>query len=95
MLRRGFLSLFFSVLFIMAVPCLGFAENGVTNDEITVGTATNLTGATVGVAEEFNAGISAYFAKVNKSGGVFGRQIKRLMYNDGYEPEVTLKETLK
>ena len=44
-----------------------WAENGVNRSEVIIGTATNLEGSTAGVAEEFNAGITAYIEKINKA----------------------------
>jgi len=49
--------------------------------------------ATAGVAIEFNDGISAYINKINRAGGIYGRKIRRIMYNDGLKPERTLTET--
>jgi branched-chain amino acid transport system substrate-binding protein len=70
------------------------SEVGVSESEIVVGTTTNLKGQTVGVAEEFNRGITAYLNKINAT-GIYGRKIKRIIYNDSYEPEKTLAETKK
>lgn len=69
------------------------AAPGVTEREILLGTATNLKGRTAGIAEEFNSGIEAYINKINRSGGIYGRKLRRIVYNDSYEPERTLVET--
>jgi ABC-type branched-subunit amino acid transport system substrate-binding protein len=37
----------------------------------------------------------AYFEKVNAAGGVNGRKIKLISYDDGYEPEQTAAMTRK
>jgi len=73
----------------MLMSHLVWAEVGVNNREILIGTATNLTRKTAGIGEEFNAGITAYVNKINNSGGIYGRKIKRIIYNDSYEPDRT------
>jgi branched-chain amino acid transport system substrate-binding protein len=40
-------------------------------------------------------GIEAYFAKINKSGGINGRQLKLVSMDDGYEPTRTVENTKK
>lgn len=56
---------------------------GVTDTTIKVGNAAGVTGnlATVGVP--FNAGIRAVFKKVNDAGGIDGRKIEFVHYDDG------------
>jgi len=80
-----------AVAILISVTARG--ESGVSEKEILVGTLTNLTRKKAGIGEEFNAGITAYINKINRSGGIHGRKIKRLLYNDSYEPEHTLIET--
>ena len=66
---------------------------GVAQDEILLGTTTNTLGKSRGVAEEFNSGITAYINKINWGGGIYGRRISRIVYNDTYVPELTLIQT--
>src|ERR1051326_442992 len=73
--------------------CLARAEVGVSLNEILVGTSTNLSGKTAGIAVEFNDGITAYLNKINRAGGIYGRKIVREIHDDGYEPERTYSTT--
>ncbi len=63
-----------------------FAEDGVTNDQILVGMSTVLTGPASFLGTSFKAGAEAYFKKINDAGGINGRKIKLISYDDGYEP---------
>ena len=63
-----------------------FAEDGVTNDRILVGMSTVLTGPASFLGMSFKTGAEAYIKKVNDSGGINGRKIKLISYDDGYEP---------
>lgn len=60
-------------------------EVGVTGSTITIGTTTPLSGPA-----SFYAGVSkganAYYQYVNAHGGVNGRKIKYIVYDDGYDP---------
>lgn len=63
-----------------------FAENGVTDTQVLVGMSTVLTGPASFLGTSFKAGAEAYIKTVNESGGVNGRKIKLIAYDDGYEP---------
>lgn len=64
----------------------GFAENGVTDGQIVVGMSTVLTGPASFLGTSFKTGAEAYLKIVNERGGVHGRKIKLIVYDDGYEP---------
>ena len=66
---------------------LAAAEVGVTSDLIVLGQSCALSGPAQELGTEMRLGAQAYFAQVNKAGGVFGRQIKLTTLDDGYEPE--------
>jgi branched-chain amino acid transport system substrate-binding protein len=85
----GFLTFAIASLFSFA----SLAETGVSRGEVLLGTSTNLEGATIGIAEEFNSGLEAFFVKINKTGGVHGRKIRRIELNDAYVPERTIENT--
>lgn len=72
-----------------------FAETGVKDDEIILGMSTALTGPASALGTGLKAGITAYFEKVNAQGGVHGRKIRVISYDDGYEPTETVKNTGK
>ncbi|MES2933273.1 MAG: ABC transporter substrate-binding protein [Pseudomonadota bacterium] len=63
------------------------AENGVSDKEILLGQSAAMTGAAGELGKQMRAGAEAYFNSVNEQGGVFGRKIKLITLDDGYEPE--------
>lgn len=71
------------------------AENGVTGTEITIGMCNVLTGPAAALGLGIQKGSAVYFDKVNKAGGVNGRKIRVISYDDGYEPKNTVAQTRK
>ena len=69
---------------------------GVTDTTIKVGNAAATTGALAFVGEPFNAAIEAYFKQVNDAGGIDGRMIEFVHYDDQFDASlgVTYTETL-
>lgn len=63
---------------------------GVTDDEILVGHTGPQTGA-VAEYDKVRQGLQAYFNYVNDNGGVNGRKIKLIAYDDQYQPAKTLQ----
>lgn len=59
---------------------------GVTEDTIKVGNTAATSGAFAAVGSPFNAGIEAYFKTVNDEGGIAGRQIEFIHYDDEFDP---------
>ena len=70
-------------------------ERGVTNQEIIIGMSNALTGPAAALGTGVKAGAVAYFQKINNAGGVNGRKIKVISYDDGYEPQRTVENTNK
>ena len=69
---------------------------GVTDTTITVGNTAATTGAFAGVGVPFNDAIKAVFEAVNEAGGIDGRTINFITYNDEFDATkgVTFTETL-
>jgi branched-chain amino acid transport system substrate-binding protein len=84
---------FVLLLLTAAFPC--FAEQGITQNEIVLGMSNALSGPASGLGTGLKAGAIAYFDRVNEAGGVNGRKIKLISYDDGYEPERTASMTHK
>jgi len=74
-------------LAVLVVPTTAGAEPGVTPTQLTIGMTTALNGAASFLGTSFKAGVDAYLNSVNDSGGVQGRKIKLIAYDDGYEPK--------
>jgi ABC-type branched-subunit amino acid transport system substrate-binding protein len=81
------LSLFFGCLFPVSIP----AQNtpGVTDNEILIGSCSALEGPSHFLGTETVTGAKAYFAMINEAGGVDGRKLKLVAYDDSYDPAKT------
>ncbi len=69
------------------------AENGITDNEIHLGQSCALSGPAGALGTGMQAGLNAYFAKVNGAGGIHGRKIRLTSKDDGYEPDRAIKNT--
>lgn len=74
---------------------ISYAENGITDKEILIGMSNALNGPAMALGSGIKAGSSIYINKVNLSGGIHGRKIKLISYDDGYEPEKAVTNTKK
>jgi len=73
-------------LLVCWAPGMARAESGVTNSQIVVGMSTALTGPSSFLGVSFKTGVELALRKVNEDGGVNGRKLKLIAYDDGYEP---------
>lgn len=64
------------------------AEDGVTDSAILIGQTIGLSGTIAGPAKEMNEGANAYFASVNKQGGIYGRKIVLRTLDDKFDPDL-------
>lgn len=77
----------------MAAVCLAFfacssqSQTGITEQEIVVGQAAVMSGPSAELGQRLHAGIAAYFQAINTQGGVYGRKLRLVVRDDGYEPE--------
>ena len=62
---------------------------GVTASTITIGTTTPQTGPAAPGYSEIAPAVDAYFKYQNAKGGVFGRKINYVVYDDAYDPSKT------
>ncbi|MFP4168961.1 MAG: ABC transporter substrate-binding protein [Desulfonatronovibrionaceae bacterium] len=63
--------------------------------EIVLGMSGAFSGATRSLGIELYRGAAAYFAKINEQGGVNGNRIRILAYDDGYNPEPAVENTIR
>ena len=72
-----------------ALPAAGTRQTetaqGVTADSVLVGNSAATSGALAAVGVPFNRGIEAYFRMVNEAGGVAGRTIRWVHYDDEFD----------
>src|ERR1700686_4854923 len=76
-------------LFGTLVPDHAQSVPGVTDKEILIGSCSALEGPSRALGTETVAGAKAYFNLVNDEGGVNGRNLKLLSYDDSYDPAKT------
>src|SRR5712691_5238018 len=62
---------------------------GVTDKEILIGSCSALEGPSHFLGTETVTGAKAYFAMINEAGGVDGRKLRLLTYDDSYDPAKT------
>ncbi|MFH0790672.1 MAG: ABC transporter substrate-binding protein [Candidatus Omnitrophota bacterium] len=72
-----------------------FAAEGVTEGEILIGSSLALEGSTSYLGTQTNHGMMTAINTVNDAGGVNGRKIKVIAYNDGYDPLNCVQNTQK
>ena len=74
-------------LFVYGMAFTAFAQDGVSDTAVLIGQTIGLTGPVAGSVKEMNEGAQAYFASVNKQGGVHGRKIELRILDDKFVPE--------
>lgn len=87
------LSLTFS--FICPSVCRSGDVPGVTDSEIVIGQSCALSGPAAMLGKELREGALAFFRQVNEKGGIYGRKIKLISYDDAYEPVKCISNTKK
>ncbi len=66
---------------------------GVADDRIVFGQSAALTGPAADLGISMRRGILAAFTEVNNAGGVHGRRLELVSYDDAYEPEAAIANT--
>lgn len=79
-----------------AASAVAMAEDGVSDDSILIGQTIGVTGTIAAPVKEMNEGANAYFASVNRKGGIHGRKIEMRTLDDKFDPALakTNAETL-
>lgn len=78
-----------------ALPFSAMAEDGVTDAKVVFGQAAALEGPAAALGTGMKTGLEAAFAEINKAGGVHGRTIELISYDDGYEPDRSIAQVKK
>ena len=96
MKSRKFLHLFLCFAFLMGMAVVAQAgTQGVTKDEIVVGTHTALSGPVAGWGIDATNGIRMRFDEVNAAGGVHGRKIKYIAEDSQYSMPIAIQKANK
>ena len=69
-------------------------QTGLTDAEIVLGVSAAFSGPSRGLGIELYRGANAYFEHVNRAGGIRGRKIAFKTYDDGYQPNPAVKNTM-
>jgi branched-chain amino acid transport system substrate-binding protein len=70
-------------------PVVGPNAAGVTDTEIVIGSCAALEGPSQTLGTQTVAGAKAYFSLINAQGGVNGRKLRLVSYDDSYDPAKT------
>lgn len=82
------------LLVLLLVRSPAVAQPGVTDTEIVLGASTALSGALAFSGEQSTRyGVDLYFRIVNEEGGVHGRRVRTIYYDDGSRPRDALANT--
>ncbi len=68
---------------------------GVTDDRILFGQSAAFEGPAAELGNNMRLGIRAAFTEANRAGGVHGRQIELVSFNDSYEPDAAIANTTR
>jgi len=85
--------LFFATLAALALSSAASAQTssvpvqGVTKDEILLGSIQDLSGPLAGYGKQSRAGMQLAVDEINEQGGIAGRKLKLLVEDDGYDPK--------
>jgi ABC-type branched-subunit amino acid transport system substrate-binding protein len=83
------LSVVLGSLLMISLPLQAQNTTGVTDNEILIGSCSALEGPSHFLGTETVAGAKAYFAMINDAGGVDGRRLRLIAYDDSYDPAKT------
>ena len=76
-------------LLIVSSPAQAQSTPGVTDNEILIGSCSALEGPSHFLGTETVTGAKAYFDMINEAGGVHGRKLRLVSYDDSYDPAKT------
>ena len=71
----------------LAVTGTAFATQGVTNDEIVLGSIQDLSGPIAGFGKQVRLGMMLRVDEINEQGGINGRKIRLLVEDSAYDPK--------
>src|SRR5438445_1463930 len=75
---------------------LAAAQQGVTDTEIVLGCSNSFSGPLAFTGEQATRfGVDLYFRAINDAGGINGRKVRTVYYDDGYKPQDAAANTKK
>ena len=79
----------------VVVPGSAGSGGGSARNPIVLGVSAAFSGPSRGLGTELYRGAGAYFAHLNDNGGINGRRIALRMYDDGYQPDPCVQNTMQ
>jgi branched-chain amino acid transport system substrate-binding protein len=70
-----------------ALPTTTLAQQGVSKDQILIGSIQDLSGPLAGYGKQARAGMQLRIDEANEQGGVHGRKLKLVVEDSGYDPK--------
>jgi branched-chain amino acid transport system substrate-binding protein len=74
---------------VAALPTAAQSVPGVTEQEVVIGSCSALEGPSRALGSQTVTGAKAYFSLINEEGGVNGRKLRLIAYDDSYDPAKT------
>jgi len=90
MVKKFFLYFLITVTIVSTLVYISFSKVD-NRDYITLGASLPLTGINKELGQEVMEGANTYFSHINAKGGINGKHIRFIFYDDKYEPQNTLK----
>lgn len=88
--------LVFALLLALLAPAAAGAQQGVTDTEILLGCSNSFSGPLAFSGEQATKfGVDLYFKALNDGGGIVGRKLRTIYYDDGYRPQDAAANTKK
>ena len=78
---------FVALLFLFEAPAAQAQTPGVTDNAILIGSCSALDGPARFLGNQTVMGATTYLHTINDEGGVFGRKVQLLAFDDGYDPD--------
>jgi ABC-type branched-subunit amino acid transport system substrate-binding protein len=81
---------------LLLAPVAALAQQGVTDTEIVLGCSNSFSGPLAFTGEQATRfGVDLYFKALNDAGGINGRKVRTVYYDDGYRPQDAAANTKK
>ena len=81
---------------LVLAPAAALAQQGVTDTEIVLGCSNSFSGPLAFTGEQATRfGVDLYFKALNDAGGINGRKVRTVYYDDGYRPQDAAANTKK
>lgn len=83
----GLCAALLSVVFLLTTSFVSAQTPGITDTSILIGSCSALDGPARFLGNQTVLGATAYLHSINDEGGVFGRKVQLLAFDDGYDPD--------